>query len=247
MPSTHSSSLAADFLRQTVLSVLSAPPFNAPSMPPSPECENLAALVSQATLKIARERLQTSQASIAFEATCIQNKALLFESISTVFGQAALDALLAEPAGALLPERSQSSLSAWRFPDDSFILTCKAHDDSFSSLGNALSSSVGALAALGPEGIAKLEKGKLHGWGSFGAFPLSASDMAAFINRLTTPDGSAWLPGSLYILRDSGKVFTPQAMREAIAPLTPATPCLDAALAEVFGRKLHLDAALPRD
>lgn len=241
MTTIASASLAAEFLRETVLAILSEPPFNAPSLAVGPERESLAARISQATLKSARERLETSKASIAFEATCIQNKNLLLESMESQFGKAPLEALLADDAAPALPERSQSSLSAWRFPDGSFILTCKANDESFSRMGQALAGCPGARAALGPEGIAKLEKSQLHGWGSFGAFPLSPSAMNAFVDSLSSPDGASWLPGSVYIDRDSGKALSPQAMREAVAPIEATTPSLDAALAEVFGRKSHAD------
>lgn len=241
MTTTHASSLAAEFLHETVLAIMSDPPFNAPSLPIGPERESLAARISQATLKSARERLESSKASIAFEATCIQNKTLLLESIESQFGKAPLDALLTDPSAPALPERSQSSLSAWRFPDGSFILTCKANDESFSRMGQALAASPRAREALGPDGISKLEKSQLHGWGSFGAFPLSAPSMDAFVNSLCTADGDSWLPGSVYIDRDTGKALSPQAMREAIAPVAAAMPSLDAALAEVFGRKSSSD------
>ena len=160
----------------------------------------------------------------------------IIDSLGATHGGAAQKALESD-AQALkaLPERSQSSLSVWRFPDESLVLCCRCADDSFAKSAAALSQSKAFLLAVGEPKASSFARANRGGWGAQGAYPLNKASLLALLSGMADVDGQ-WKRG-IRLSDNQGKDLSFNEL-QTLALSTPNTrSSLDEALAAVLAEK----------
>ena len=203
---------------------------------------DLAAEVAAKTLAAARPKLLQSKAHILFEAVAVSSRQAIADSIGAVYGAAAQSALESDGAAmASLPERSQSSLSAWRFPDSSLVLCSRSADDSFEASATALARCSAFLEAVGPKKASQFSRAQRGGWGAQGAFPLSSPALAALLRGMGGADG-LWTRG-VRVSDSQGKDIALEHLLALALTQPSSKSSLDDALAAVLAEKNFQEAA----
>lgn len=236
MAPNNRSSQAFTFFQKQSDEIMALPEFASRSLASkdAAAAEELSREVSMRTLAQAREALRGSQANIAFEATCIGDQESLLDSADRLFGLPAGRALRSDSRSmASIPTRSQSFLSAWRFPDNSFVLASRTADDSFDRMGAALAASEPFKQALGPDGDGILERARLTGWGTSTAFPLSSERLEAIVMSMAT-DGDNWAGKTRVLSKQSGSLLAPKDLIASIREPASDRSSLDEAIAAVL-------------
>lgn len=239
---------ANDFLRATALALMEDPDFSArASAARFDPVENaqMSSEVAARTLALARSKLLSSKASVAFEALCVSDREALADSAETTFGSKAAAALRADSAAyAKIPQRSASLLSAWRFPDGSFLLCSRSADESLAAFGTALLASPAFLALLSPERRQSISRSLLLAASPDGAFPLSKAELASMLSSMRHGDG--WKNGTRVLSTNGSATLAPD---ELIASLeAPAGHVgLDQILADLLAQKASPPPTPPLD
>lgn len=236
MPPENRATQAYKFFEKQSAEIMALPEFASRSMASKdPEAASeLAGEVSALVLSKARQALRGSPANLVFEATCIGDAESLLESVDRLFGLPAGQALRTDKSAmAAIPARSQSFLSAWRFPDNSFVLASRTADDSFDLMGGALLASEPFKKALGPDGDGILERAKMAGWGASAAFPLSADRLEAALMAMARDDQN-WAGKTRVVSKQSGSLLAPKDLLDAIREPANDKSSLDAAIAAVL-------------
>ena len=224
---------AQSFMAQQAQRLLDDPAFAAKAAANPESCAREAAA---AAIGLARDALPQSSAALSFDALVVSSQDAMLDSIERSFGSKAAAALREDPSAmALLPKRSQCALAAWRFPDGSFALSCKAVDGSFEAMGLALESSQAFRAALGPGAEDAIERAKAAGWGAQAACAIDHASLLRMILSLSASE-SLWLPGVNVSERSTGRGATPASLAQALDE-APLESSLDQALASVFAEK----------
>jgi hypothetical protein len=231
---------ANDFLRATALEIMDQPEFSSRSgaaLLDPVENAKMASEVAARALSAARSKLEHSNATIAFEALCISDRDALADSTLSAFGPQAAQALRSDTAAyAMIPQRSSSMLSAWRFADGSFLLCSRSADDSLAAFGKALLACPSFLALLAPKKEESISRALRLAASPNGAFPLSRPALASLLESMR--DGAGWKTGTRVLDRDGKRVLPPD---ELLASLDASAPhmSLDQIIAEVLARKPH--------
>lgn len=245
MAPNNRSSQAFTFFQKQSDDIMALPEFASRSLASKDPAaaEELSREVSKRTLAQAREALPSSQANIAFEATCIGDQESLLNSAERLFGLPAGRALRSDARSmASIPTRTQSFLSAWRFPDNSFVLASRTADDSFERMGEALSASEPFKTALGPDGDGILDRARLTGWVTSTAFPLSAERLEAIVMAMAA-DEESWAGKTRILSRQSGSLLAPKDLIALIREPASDRSSLDEAIAAV----LHATSEKPTE
>ena len=229
---------ANEFLRATALETMDEPAFAsraAAALLDPVENARVASDVAARVLSQSRSKLSSSKASIAFEALCISDRSALADSTEIAFGPEAAAALRSDPeAYAMIPQRSSSLLSAWRFSDGSFLLCSRSNDDSLAGFGKALLACPAFLACLAPHKDQSISRALRLASSADGAFPLSKSALAALLSSMR--DGSGWKLGTRVLAVNGSATLAPDDLLASLeAP--PAHMGLDQIIAEVLARK----------
>ena len=232
------STQAALFIQELAMEILAEPDFafRAALGHDATIAADLAAEISVKTLAAAKPKLLQSQAHILFEVVSVSSKHAIIDSIGSVYGNQAQNALMSDTQTVnLLPERSQVSLSAWRFPDESYVLCCRCADDSFAQSASALARSNIFLSAVGQEKAAIFLRADRGSWGAQGAYPLDAPSLISLLSSMTNSDGQ-WKKG-IRISETQGHDTTFEHLKHLIMTQPNQRSSLDEALAAVFAEK----------